>query len=108
MSEVKWNWQTVFAALNRAVDQNDGAFKRHHFLEGTLRKALKCALQTTNIFRSATFHALRHCFASHLLESGTDISTVQDLLGHTDIRTRQIYLHTMDRPGLGVKSPLDV
>ena len=89
------------------MDKRDGAPKRHHFLEDTLQRALKRGLKAAGIAKSASPHTLRHSFATHLLESGYDIRTVQNLLGHKDIRTTQIYLHTINRPGLGVVSPLD-
>ena len=103
----EWNWQYVFSALNPSLDPLDGMPKRHHFLEDTFQRALKKATAQTNVNKKVSPHTLRHSFATHLLESGYDIRTVQDLLGHKDTRTTQIYLHTMNRPGLSVKSPLD-
>ena len=76
-------------------------------MEDTFQRALKKAAKQTDITKSISPHTLRHCFATHLLEAGYDIRTVQELLGHKDVRTTQIYLHTMNRPGLGVVSPLD-
>lgn len=103
----EWSWQYVFAAPNPVLDERDGVSKRHHFLEDTLQKSIKRALKATGITKCATPHTLRHSFATQLLEGGADIRTVQDLLGHKDMRTTQIYLHTLNRPGLNVKSPLD-
>lgn len=102
-----WNWQYLFPAPKPMIDPHDGLEKRHHFLEDTLQRALKRAAVQSDIPKSISPHTLRHSFATHLLEAGYDIRTVQDLLGHKDVRTTQIYLHTINRPGLGVISPLD-
>lgn len=102
-----WGWQFVFPAPKLMIDPLDGLEKRHHFLEDTFQRALKRAANKTNIAKNVSPHTLRHSFATHLLEAGYDIRTVQELLGHKDIRTTQVYLHVMNRPGLGVLSPLD-
>jgi len=103
----EWSWQFVFPAAKLMFDPIDGQEKRHHFLEDTFQRALKRAASKTEIAKNVSPHTLRHSFATHLLEAGYDIRTVQELLGHKDIRTTQIYLHVMNRPGLGVLSPLD-
>ncbi len=81
--------------------------RRHHLLEGTFQNAIRRAALEAGIDKRVTPHTLRHSFATHLLEGGTDIRTVQDLLGHQSVETTQIYTHVMQKPGLGVRSPLD-
>lgn len=103
----EWQWQYVFPARKSSLDPRDGVEKRHHFSEDTFQRAVKRAASKAQINKKVSPHTLRHSFATHLLESGYDIRTVQELLGHKDIRTTQIYLHAVNRAGIGVKSPLD-
>jgi len=100
-------WQWVFPSTRLSVDPLDGIVKRHHLTETAIQRAMKLAVGRAAIMKNATCHTLRHSFATHLLENGYDIRTLQDLLGHKDVTTTQIYTHVMQKPGLGVRSPLD-
>ena len=100
-------WQYVFPATRLSEDPRDGVRRRHHVDEKVLQKAVRRAALECGFDRPATPHTLRHCFATHLLESGADIRTVQELLGHKDVATTQIYTHVLNRGALGVLSPLD-
>jgi integron integrase len=102
-----WAWQWVFPAARLSVDQRGGKVRRYHVHESALQKAVKKAARDAGIAKRVTCHTLRHSFATHLLESGYDIRTVQEMLGHSDVSTTMIYTHVLNRPGLAVKSPAD-
>ncbi len=103
----RWEWQWVFPSREASVDPVSGLRRRHHAVDTTFQRMIKTAAEAAGLNKRVTPHTLRHSFATHLLESGTDIRTVQDLLGHASVETTQIYTHVMQKPGLGVRSPLD-
>jgi integron integrase len=106
-AEFEWIWQYVFPSGNRSVDPLSGVIRRHHVDEKNYQKAIKQASIRAGLQKRVTTHTLRHCFATHLLEDGYDIRTVQELLGHADVSTTMIYTHVLNRGGRGVVSPLD-
>ncbi len=103
----EWAWQYVFPANSLSADPRSGKKQRHHINEKRLQRAVKDAIRRSGIDKLASCHTFRHSFATHLLEMGYDIRTVQELLGHKDIRTTQIYTHVLNKPGISVYSPLD-
>ena len=102
-----WGWQWLFPATRRYADPTNGCPRRHHLHETVLQRAVKEAVARSGLAKRVSCHTFRHSFATHLLERGYDIRTVQELLGHTDVRTTMIYTHVLNRGGLGVRSPAD-
>ncbi len=104
---LEWGWQWAFPSRQLSMDPRAGAMRRHHVLEGAFQASVRDAARRAGIAKRVTPHVLRHSFATHLLESGSDIRTVQELLGHEDVATTMIYTHVLNRPGVSVHSPLD-
>jgi len=102
-----WGWQWVFPSTQLSIDPRTGIERRHHLNEASVQKAVSVAARAAGIDRPCSPHVLRHSFATHLLQAGYDIRTVQELLGHADVSTTMIYTHVLNRGGRGVRSPLD-
>lgn len=102
-----WVWQYVFPAKSLSIDPRSGAFRRHHMNESSLQKAVQSAARLAGLQKPVGCHTFRHSFATALLQSSYDIRTVQELLGHKDVKTTMIYTHVLNRGGLAVRSPLD-
>lgn len=106
-ANISWSWQWVFPAAQRSIDPRSGIERRHHLGAQVIQRAVREAVQRSGITKAATPHTLRHSFATHLLAAGHDIRTVQELMGHADVKTTMIYTHVLGLGASGVRSPLD-
>jgi integrase len=102
-----WRWQFLFPSSRVYIEPETGKKRRHHIHDSGIQRALAAAVTASGVSKRASCHSLRHSFATHLLESGSDIRTIQELLGHTSLQTTMIYTHVLNRGGLGVTSPAD-
>jgi integrase len=105
---VTWQWQSLFPSREASIDPISGLLRRHHVLDGAFQDCIRRAARASGLDKRVTPHVFRHSFATHMLENGADIRTVQELLGHESIETTQIYLHVMQKGGVGAVSPLDL
>ncbi|MFW5639801.1 MAG: integron integrase, partial [Thermodesulfobacteriota bacterium] len=106
-ADTEWRWQYIFPSGNRSVDPRSQVVRRHHIDSSAVNKAVKTAVRKAGLTKRVTAHSFRHSFATHLLQRGTDIRTIQALLGHQDVATTMIYTHVLQQGGHGVVSPLD-
>ena len=106
-AHLDWGWQYLFPSSAPARDPRSGAWRRHHLHEQSVQRVVRQAVRNAGLTQPASCHTFRHCFATHLLDAGNDIRTVQELMGHASVKTTQIYTHVLDRGGVGARSPLD-